>query len=226
MTEQGLTLAQEQSFARLFTVPGMGHCSGGPGPNTFDALSPLVQWVEQGIAPSQIVATKYVNDNPAQGIQMTRPLCVYPQEARYAGSGDPNAASSFACANDRNDEPAAELPAREYLAPLVIQASAPAGFDTHINVGEFAVILRAPDGSDDFHQWTPGNVKAEGAIAILGAPSLDGRTYSVFFNWGDLQNFFANAPGGQDIDLMITGTLQHNGHQSLFAASATVRVSR
>jgi hypothetical protein len=83
-----------------------------------------------------------------------------------------------------------------------------------------------PDGSDDFHQWTPGSVKAEGATAILGAPSLDGRTYSVFFKWSDLQNFFANAPGGQDIDLMITGTLQHDDHQSLFAASATVRVQR
>jgi feruloyl esterase len=66
----------------------MGHCSGGPGPNTFDALSPLVQWVEQGVAPPQIVATKFVNDNPAQSIQMTRPFCPYPQEARYAGSGD------------------------------------------------------------------------------------------------------------------------------------------
>ena len=226
MSEQALTLSQVEAFARFFTVPGMGHCSGGPGPNTFDALSPLVQWVEQGVAPSQIVATKFVNDNPAQGIQMTRPLCLYPQEARYAGSGDPNAASSFACVNDRSDEPAAELPAREYLAPLVIQASAPAAFDTHINAGKFAVILRVPDGSDDFHQWTPGSVKAEGATAILGAPSLDGRTYSVFFKWSDLQNFFANAPGGQDIDLMITGTLQHDGHQSLFAASATVRVQR
>ena len=226
MTEQGLTLEQEQSFARLFMVPGMGHCSGGPGPNTFDALSPLVQWVEQGVPPSQIVATKYVNDDPAQGIQMTRPLCPYPREARYAGSGDPNAASSFTCVNDRNDEPAAELPAREYLAPLVIEASAPAVFDTHINASKFAVILRAPAGSDDFHQWTPGNVKAEGATAILGAPSFDGRTYSVFFKWSDLQNFFANAPGGQDIDLMISGTLQHDGHQSLFAASATVRVQK
>src|SRR5204863_4060166 len=72
MTEQGLTLAQAQSFTRLFMVPGMGHCSGGPGPNTFDPLSPLVQWVEHDVPPSQIVATKYVNDDPAQGIQMTR----------------------------------------------------------------------------------------------------------------------------------------------------------
>jgi feruloyl esterase len=226
MNEQGLTLAQEQTYARLFLVPGMGHCSGGPGPNTFDALMPLVQWVEQGVAPSQIVATKFVNDDSTQGVQMTRPLCAYPQEARYSGSGNPNAASSFACAGDSGDEPTPELPARDYLAPLVIQASAPGTFDTHINAGKFAVVLQVPPGSDDFHQWSPGNVKAEGASAILGAPSLDGRTYSVFFKWSDLQNFFANAPGGPNIDLMLTGTLQHDGHQSLFAASAPVRVVR
>ena len=108
----------------------------------------------------------------------------------------------------------------------MIQASAPAVFDTHNNAGKFAVVLRAPPGSDDFHQWSPSNVKAEGATAILGAPSFDGRTYSVYFRWSDLQNFFVNAPAGNHIDLMITGTLQHNSVQSLFATSATVQVQR
>jgi feruloyl esterase len=57
-------LRRTKSYARLFMVPGMYHCSGGPGPNTFDALTPLVSWVETGVAPETIVATKFVNDTP------------------------------------------------------------------------------------------------------------------------------------------------------------------
>ena len=52
----------------------MTHCSGGPGPNTFDKLTPIVGWVEKGIAPAEIVATKYANDNPADGVATTRSL--------------------------------------------------------------------------------------------------------------------------------------------------------
>jgi len=95
-------LAATQKYARLFMVPGMYHCSGGPGPNVFDALSPLVQWVEAGVAPETIVATKFVADTPPT-VQMTRPLCVYPKVARYKGSGDSNAAASFVCVTDERD---------------------------------------------------------------------------------------------------------------------------
>jgi feruloyl esterase len=100
------------SFLRLFMAPGMQHCGGGPGPNSFGqgANSPpydpehniyiaLEQWVEKGVAPSTITATKYVDDsNPAQGVKMTRPLCSYPQVAKYKGTGDTNDAANFACA--------------------------------------------------------------------------------------------------------------------------------
>lgn len=61
-------------FARLFLVPGMTHCGGGPGPNTFDKLTPIARWVERGTAPAEIVATKYVNDDPADGVATTRSL--------------------------------------------------------------------------------------------------------------------------------------------------------
>ncbi len=106
-----------QSFYRLFMVPGMAHCSGGPGPNAFgngvngpvldaghDLLIALDRWVQQGIAPDQFTATKYVNDTPTNGIAFQRPLCPFPQVARYNGSGDPTSASSFACANDEPDQ--------------------------------------------------------------------------------------------------------------------------
>src|SRR5262249_28101037 len=80
-------LPRTQSYARLFMAPGVYHCAGGPGPNVFDALTPLVNWVEGGVAPETILATKFVNDTPALGVQMTRPLCLYPGVAKYKGSG-------------------------------------------------------------------------------------------------------------------------------------------
>jgi feruloyl esterase len=95
-------LQKTQSYARLFMVPGMYHCSGGPGPNVFDALTPLVSWVEKGTAPETIVATKFVNDTPP-AVQMTRPLCVYPKVAKYNGSGSTSIAANFTCVTDERD---------------------------------------------------------------------------------------------------------------------------
>ena len=83
-------------FARLFMVPGMDHCSGGEGPNSFDTVSAIEQWVEKGKAPEQIVAshlTKGVADR-------TRPLCPYPLVAVWKGSGSTDSASNFSCAAD------------------------------------------------------------------------------------------------------------------------------
>ncbi len=68
-----------------------------PGDPTDDALAALVAWVENGVAPSRIIATKYVNDVPAQGIASQRPLCQYPNHAAYSGSGDVNDPASFQC---------------------------------------------------------------------------------------------------------------------------------
>ena len=95
-------LQQTQSYARLFMAPGMFHCAGGPGPNTFDALSPLVNWVEGGVPPETIVATKFVDDTPP-AVQMTRPLCVFPKVAKYRGSGSTNIAANFVCVTDEHD---------------------------------------------------------------------------------------------------------------------------
>jgi feruloyl esterase len=95
-------LQRTQSYARLFMVPGMYHCSGGPGPNVFDALTPLVSWVETGAAPETIAATKFVDDTPP-AVQMTRPLCLYPKIAKYRGSGNTNIAANFICVADEHD---------------------------------------------------------------------------------------------------------------------------
>ena len=78
---------------RLFMVPGMGHCGGGEGTSTFDMISVMEQWVEQGKAPAQIPASR-VRDGK---VDRTRPLCPYPQVARYKGSGSTDDIESFAC---------------------------------------------------------------------------------------------------------------------------------
>jgi feruloyl esterase len=78
---------------RLFMVPGMGHCSGSDGTDHFDMLTAMEQWVENGKAPDQIIASR-VKDG---AIDRTRPLCPYPQVAVYKGSGSTDEAVNFVC---------------------------------------------------------------------------------------------------------------------------------
>jgi feruloyl esterase len=78
---------------RLFMAPGMSHCAGGEGPNTFDMVAALEQWVELGKAPDQIAASH----SSAGRVDRTRPLCPYPQVAAYRGAGSIDEASNFAC---------------------------------------------------------------------------------------------------------------------------------
>ncbi len=80
-------------WVRLFMAPGMAHCSGGEGPDTFDALSVLEHWVEQGQAPERIIAAHQTRGQ----VDRTRPLCPYPQVARYAGTGSIDEAANFIC---------------------------------------------------------------------------------------------------------------------------------
>jgi feruloyl esterase len=86
-------LKETQDYSRLFMVPGMGHCRGGVGPDRFDFMSAIVDWVEHGKAPERIVAS-HVEDGETT---MTRPLCPHPEVARYTGNGDPNAAENWVC---------------------------------------------------------------------------------------------------------------------------------
>ena len=75
------SMASAQESSRLYLVPGMGHCSGGPGPNTWDKLVPLVDWVENGVVPDSVTATHSTDGR----IDNERPLCSYPEQARYVG---------------------------------------------------------------------------------------------------------------------------------------------
>ncbi|HTD56029.1 MAG TPA: tannase/feruloyl esterase family alpha/beta hydrolase [Silvibacterium sp.] len=109
--------ARDQSM-RLYMVPGMQHCAGGPGATSFgqdqadvphdaqhDIFTALVDWVEKGNAPSTLIAAHFSEQNAVSDPtatagkkpEMTRPLCSYPQEAKYSGKGDKNSAAAFAC---------------------------------------------------------------------------------------------------------------------------------
>lgn len=80
------------AFERLYLIPGMGHCQGGAATDSWDGLQALVDWVEKGQAPQAIIASG-TTVFPGR----TRPLCPYPQYARYSGSGNPEDAASFRC---------------------------------------------------------------------------------------------------------------------------------
>ena len=85
--------AATEGFARLFLLPGVGHCRGGTGTDRFDAVHPLVEWVEGGVPPDQIVAAR-VEDGE---VVRTRPLCAYPRVARWTGEGSMDDAANFRC---------------------------------------------------------------------------------------------------------------------------------
>lgn len=106
------TIADPDRVLRLFMVPGMGHCGGGPGPNRFggpgqppvpvvdaqhDVVAALVDWVEDGRPPQRLIATRGRRDASSHAPALQRPLCPHPMHAVYLGTGDPAASASFAC---------------------------------------------------------------------------------------------------------------------------------
>ncbi|MGB7284781.1 MAG: tannase/feruloyl esterase family alpha/beta hydrolase [Candidatus Acidiferrum sp.] len=112
--ENKLGKQETDSFMRLFMVPGMQHCGSGPGPDIFgeDGISPvndahhniymaLEQWVEKGVAPSSVITSKVAGEGSAAGVKETRPLCAYPETAKYKGTGDTNDAANFVCEKEK-----------------------------------------------------------------------------------------------------------------------------
>ena len=112
---QKMGRAESASFVRLYMVPGMQHCGGGPGPDDFGVTGfsqvkdtqhnvslALEEWVEKGTAPPDpLIVSKHEAMSPMSKVTMTRPLCAYPQVAKYKGSGDTNDAANFACGADK-----------------------------------------------------------------------------------------------------------------------------
>lgn len=105
-------MGDTRGFYRLFMVPTMSHCAGGPGATIFgnaagveppqvdadhDVVIALDRWVGKGVAPDHIIASGFLANDPAKGVSITHPLCPYPQTAHYNGTGDPKDAASFTC---------------------------------------------------------------------------------------------------------------------------------
>ncbi len=90
--------SRAQDFARLFMMPGVAHCAGGVGPDQNDAVTAVIDWVEKGKAPDTLVARKVTGG----AVVRTRPLCPYPQVARYTGQGSIDDAANFACVAPRD----------------------------------------------------------------------------------------------------------------------------
>jgi feruloyl esterase len=90
---EGVVDGRSRDNVRLYTLPGVNHCGGGPGADTIDLLTPISNWVENGVPPKDLIASKL---SAAGAVTFTRPLCPFPQWPKYAG-GDVNRASSFTC---------------------------------------------------------------------------------------------------------------------------------
>lgn len=182
-------------FARLFMVPGMGHCGlGGPFPGgVFDSLGALVNWVENGKAPDLITAS-----NPFTG--MTRPLCPYPEVARYSGSGSTNDAANFVCV------PPVEI----RIEPETINLK---------SKGELTAFITVPAG---FHvrDWGISNLECQGAPMTKGSVSHDGRTYIAKFSIQHLTNTAA----GKEVTLKVEGLFKKGSEQALLLGFDVVRV--
>ncbi len=101
-----------ENFYRLFMAPAQGHCAGnGVGPDNFgeenfvaissdadhDIVTALQSWVEKGVAPKQLITTRFNNGDATQAVNLQRPICPYPLEAIYKGSGDTGVAANFTC---------------------------------------------------------------------------------------------------------------------------------
>jgi feruloyl esterase len=96
LAEQQQGIERTQENVRLFLVPGMHHCSGGPAPDRFDTLSAIEAWVEHGKAPDAIQAST----GPESPVQHRLPLCPYPKQARYRGTGEITDSSNWSCATE------------------------------------------------------------------------------------------------------------------------------
>jgi hypothetical protein len=89
---------QVDAMARLFLAPGVGHCAGGAGPNPVGVFDAVVNWVENGVAPKTILATRSLPN----GSTRTRPLCPYPTTAQWSGSGSTDDAANFVCVDGQH----------------------------------------------------------------------------------------------------------------------------
>jgi hypothetical protein len=192
-------VAETKSFYKLYMAPGLGHVAGGIGylHTWTDAMTALIDWVENDIEPSALIGTRNANsawDWPT----MTRPLCPYPEVARYSGAGSIWEASNFVCVP----------PIEVRIEPETLNLK---------SKGLFTAFITVPEGYS-LRNWNPADLSCEGAPAVKG--KLSGDAYIAKFNRKDLIGVIP----GDAVVLTVKGTFTPNGQQAQIQASDTIRV--
>ena len=184
-------------FFAYYMIPGMGHCSGGVGCDKVDVFTALVNWVEQGVEPGALTGTA------SSGTPRTRPICRYPEVARYSGTGSINDAANFAC-----------------VPP--IDVSIDPGTLSLSRTGMFTASITMPKDFD-VKDWGISGVTCNGASATGGyiPNTYYGPTYAATFNTKDL----VGVSPGSAVPLTVNLTLHSGGKQALTQATATVQVT-
>ena len=200
MKEMGVE--RTKSFYKLYLVPGAGHCGGGIGCYPTTGFQALVDWVENNIEPGTLIGSRAANvdKNPYYNWSdpRTRPICPYPEVARYSGTGSIDDAANFMCVP----------PIEVRIAPELLNLKRKSLFSAYITV------------PDDYRikDWNLYDITCEGAPAKFGYAR--GNGYYAIFNTEDLQN----VTPGEEVTLTVKGTFTHDGQQALIQASDTVRV--
>jgi feruloyl esterase len=192
-----------KSFWKLYMVPGAGHCGGGIGIYPTSGFQALVDWVENDIEPDALIGSRAANadKNPwytQWTAARTRPICPYPEVARYKGSGSIEEAANFMCVP----------PIEVKIEPDALSLS---------SKGTFTAVISVPKGYQ-LKDWNIANLTCEGAEMVKGG--LSGNTYTAKFNKQDLVGVAA----GNAVTLTVKGTFTHNASTADIQASDTIKV--
>jgi hypothetical protein len=190
-----------KSFYKLYMVPGAGHCGGGIGyyPTWNQGFEALVNWVEEGIEPGAIIGTRAANTDLYFPAALTRPICPYPEVARYSDTGSIEDAANFMCVP----------PVEVRIEPEILNLK---------RKGMLTAIITVPQ---DYHMrdWNLHDVTCEGVPAKFGFAHAN--VYIAKFDSEDFQDVLTP---GESVMLTVKGVFNHNGKEALVQASDTVRV--
>ena len=180
----------------------MFHCGGGPGAGVVDYLTPIIDWVENGIEPGALIGARL--DSKGK-VDRTRSICPYPEVALYLGTGDINKAENFTCVET--------IPAQVNMTPEKLSLGRPRGF---------TAIITIPEGYD-VRKWETSAVVCEGAPAMkfISRLARDGGAYTARFRMEELKNITV----GDAVTFTVTAIFEENGKQVAFEGSDTIKVT-
>lgn len=189
-----------KSFYKLYLIPGGGHSRGGLGcwPNTETVFQALVDWVENDIEPAALIGERGPDVDENYPDARTRPICAYPEVARYSGEGSIEDTANFMCVP----------PIQIRIEPETLNLK---------SKGVFTARITLPEGYS-FREWKIGDLSCEGAPAVKVRRTR--RAYLASFDRKDLVGVLP----GEAVELTVKGTFTHDGQQALIQASDNIRV--